>query len=55
VKALDTLGTAVRGGDLASLPILKRMDVTAAFRASCFAYTTIEEIDHLITALQTGR
>ena len=50
-----TLGIAVRGGDLASLPIFKRMDVTAAFRASCFACTTIEEIDHLITALQTGR
>ena len=55
VKALDTLGIAVRGGDLASLPILKRMGVTAAVRASCYAYTTIGENDHLITALQTGR
>jgi cysteine desulfurase / selenocysteine lyase len=52
VKDLDALGIAVRGGDLASLPVLKRMGVTAAVRASCYAYTLSEEIDQLITALQ---
>ena len=51
-KDLDALGIAVRGGDLASLPVLKRMGVTAAVRASCYAYTLAEEIDQLIAALQ---
>ena len=52
VKELDALGIAVRGGDLASLPVLKRMGVRAAVRASCYVYTTTEEIDHLIAALE---
>jgi cysteine desulfurase / selenocysteine lyase len=51
VKALDAMGIAVRGGDLAALPLLKRMGVAAAVRASCYAYTTEEEIDRLITEL----
>jgi cysteine desulfurase / selenocysteine lyase len=55
VKALDAMGFAVRGGDLASLPLLKRMGVTAAVRASCYAYTTAEEVDLLIAALQKER
>jgi cysteine desulfurase/selenocysteine lyase len=52
VQALDALGIAVRGGDLASLPLLKRMGLTAAVRASCYAYTSGEEINQLIAALQ---
>jgi cysteine desulfurase / selenocysteine lyase len=52
VKALDGMGVAIRGGDLASLPLLKRMGVSAAARASCYAYTSHEEIDQLIVALQ---
>jgi SufS family cysteine desulfurase len=52
VKALDTASIAVRGGDLASLPLLKRMGVTAAVRASCYAYTSTEEVDRLIAELQ---
>jgi cysteine desulfurase/selenocysteine lyase len=52
VKQLDAMGIAVRGGDLASLPILKRMGVHEAIRASCYAYTSTEEIDRLITALR---
>src|SRR6267378_3018126 len=55
VKELDALGIAVRGGDLASLPVLKRMGVTAAVRASCYAYTSRAEIDQLIAALQSER
>jgi cysteine desulfurase / selenocysteine lyase len=51
VKQLDAMGIAVRGGDLASLPILKRMGVQEAIRASCYAYTSPEDIDRLITAL----
>jgi len=51
VLELDAMGIAVRGGDLASLPILKRMGVHEAIRASCYAYTSTEAIDRLITAL----
>jgi len=50
--ALDKMGIAVRAGDLASLPLLRRMGLTAAVRASCYAYTSIEEIDRLIAGLQ---
>jgi cysteine desulfurase / selenocysteine lyase len=52
VTPLDAMGIAVRGGDLASLPLLKRMGVTAAVRASCYAYTSSEEIDRLVVGLQ---
>jgi cysteine desulfurase / selenocysteine lyase len=51
VKALDAMGIAVRGGDLASLPLLKRMRVTAAVRASCYDYTTTADIDRLVAGL----
>ena len=52
VRALDAMGIAVRGGDLASLPLLKRMGLRAAVRASCYGYTSTEEIDRLIAGLQ---
>src|SRR5262249_45723235 len=38
--SLDRMGVAVRAGDLASLPALKRFGVTAAVRASCYIYTS---------------
>lgn len=53
VKTLDAAGIAVRGGDLASLPLLKRMGVDAAVRVSCYVYTRTEEIDQLIAALKS--
>ncbi len=52
VKELDAMGIAVRGGDLASLPLLKRMGVNAAVRASCYSYTSSEEVDQFIAALR---
>jgi cysteine desulfurase/selenocysteine lyase len=55
VTTLDAMGIAVRGGDLASLPVLKRLGVQGAIRASCYAYTSVAEIDQLIAALQTER
>jgi cysteine desulfurase / selenocysteine lyase len=51
-KKLDAVGIAVRAGDLASRPLLKRMGIAAAVRASCYVYTTSEEITRLIMALQ---
>jgi cysteine desulfurase/selenocysteine lyase len=52
LQALDARGIAIRAGDLASLPLLKRLGTTVAARASCYLYTTIEEIDRLAEALQ---
>jgi cysteine desulfurase/selenocysteine lyase len=51
VRALDADGIAVRGGDLASRPLLERMGTLAAARASCYLYTTPSEIDLLADAL----
>ncbi|HET8623091.1 MAG TPA: cysteine desulfurase [Gemmatimonadales bacterium] len=51
VRGLDAEGIAVRGGDLASTPLLDRFGVRAAIRASCYLYTTTEEIDRLADAL----
>jgi cysteine desulfurase / selenocysteine lyase len=52
VGLLDQEGIAVRGGDMAALPLLKRMGVNEAVRASCFHYTTTEEIDRLVSVLR---
>ena len=51
VAALDARGIAVRAGDLAALPLLKRLGTTAAVRASCYLYTTDAEVDRLLTEL----
>jgi cysteine desulfurase / selenocysteine lyase len=51
LKALDARGIAVRAGDLASLPLLERMGTHTAARASCYLYTTLEEVDKLADAL----
>ena len=47
VKALDAEGVAIRGGDMAALPLLQRFGTRAAARVSCYLYTSIEEIDRL--------
>jgi cysteine desulfurase/selenocysteine lyase len=52
VRALDEEGIATRGGDLASLPLLRRFGLSEAARASCYLYTTLEEVDRLADALQ---
>jgi cysteine desulfurase/selenocysteine lyase len=51
-RELDAQGIAIRAGDLAALPLLKRFGVAAAARASCYLYTTREEIDRLVAALE---
>jgi cysteine desulfurase/selenocysteine lyase len=52
VKSLDARGIAVRAGDMAALPLLRRFGVTAAVRASAYLYTTTEEIDRLVDGLR---
>jgi cysteine desulfurase / selenocysteine lyase len=50
-RALDARGIAVRAGDLAALPLLKRFGVTEAVRASAYVYSTREDLDQLAEAL----
>ncbi|NOT08589.1 MAG: aminotransferase class V-fold PLP-dependent enzyme [Gemmatimonadales bacterium] len=51
-KACDREGIAVRAGDMAALPLLKRFGIESAVRASCYLYTTTAEIDRLAVALK---
>jgi len=51
LRALDERGIAVRAGDLAALPLLKRFGATRAARASAYLYTTVEEVDRFAEAL----
>ena len=51
VTELDRRGIAIRAGDLASLPLLRRFGVTRAARASLYLYTTEQEVDRLADAL----
>jgi cysteine desulfurase/selenocysteine lyase len=48
---LDGKGIAIRAGDLASLPLLRRFGVSRAARASLYLYTTEDEVDRLADAL----
>jgi cysteine desulfurase/selenocysteine lyase len=51
VRALDEQGIAIRGGDLAARPLLNRMGVQVAARASAYIYTKSSEFDALVEAL----
>jgi cysteine desulfurase/selenocysteine lyase len=51
VTALDREGIAVRGGELAAMPLLRRFGARAAVRASCYLYSTVGEIDRLADVL----
>lgn len=55
VSAMDMRGIAVRGGDLAALPLLKRLGVQEAVRASLYLYNTKKEIEVLVDALSAAR
>jgi cysteine desulfurase/selenocysteine lyase len=52
LRRLDAQGIATRAGDLSALPLLKRLGVTRAARASCYLYTRADEIDRLAEELQ---
>ena len=53
VEATDARGIAIRGGDMAALPLLKRFGVTGAARASLYLYTTTDEIDRFVEVLRS--
>jgi len=50
-RALDARGIAVRAGDMAALPLLRRFGATTALRASAYVYSTRGDIDRLVDAL----
>ena len=50
-KALDGRGIAVRAGDMAALPLLKRFGTAEAVRASAYVYSTRADLDRLADAL----
>ena len=52
LRHLDMRGIAIRAGELAALPLLKRFGVTSAARASCYFYTQMTELDRLAAALR---
>jgi cysteine desulfurase/selenocysteine lyase len=52
-SAFDERGIAVRAGDLASLPLLERYGRRSAVRASCYLYTTPDEVDRFADALES--
>ena len=52
-KALDARGIAVRAGDMAALPLLKRFGTAEAVRASAYVYSTRADIDRLAETLMT--
>lgn len=54
-QVLDSEGIAVRVGHHCSKPTCIRFGVTAATRASGYVYTTTEEIDRLVAALEQVR
>jgi cysteine desulfurase / selenocysteine lyase len=51
-RSLDDQHIAIRAGDLSALPLLKRLGVEGAARASCYLYTTEADIDRLIAGLK---
>ena len=51
-RALDARGIAVRAGDMAALPLLKRFGTSEAVRASAYVYSTRGDLDRLADALQ---
>ena len=51
-KALDARGIAVRAGDMAALPLLKRFGTSEAVRASAYVYSTPADLDRLAEAIE---
>lgn len=51
-RALDARGIAVRAGDMAALPLLRRFGTSEAVRASAYVYSTPADLDRLADALR---
>ena len=51
-RALDARGIAVRAGDMAALPLLKRFGTSEAVRASAYVYSSRADLDRLADGLR---
>lgn len=51
MAALDRQGIAARAGDLAALPLLRRLGAQRAVRASLYLYNSVAEVDRLFDVL----
>lgn len=51
ITRLDRRGIALRAGDLAALPLLRRLGAERAARASFYLYNSVAEVDKLFDAL----
>jgi cysteine desulfurase/selenocysteine lyase len=54
-QLLDEDGIAVRAGHHCAMPLHKSLGLNATARASFYLYTTIDEIDRLVTSLRRAR
>jgi len=52
---LDAEGVAIRAGHHCAQPLMRRLQVPATNRASCYIYTTTEDIDRMVAALGSAR
>jgi cysteine desulfurase/selenocysteine lyase len=52
---LDGEGVAIRAGHHCAKPLMKRYDVPATCRASCYVYNTEAEIDALVESVEKAR
>ena len=55
MQLLDSRGVAVRGGHHCARPLHQRLGIQASSRASAYLYTTPDEIDRLVEALDHTR
>ena len=51
-QSLDKRGIAVRAGDMAALPLLRRFNTNEAVRASAYVYSTTDDLDRLALGLR---
>jgi len=52
---LDSQGIAIRAGHHCAQPLMRRLGVPATARASCFVYTTTDDLDRLADGLEVAR
>lgn len=52
---LDAESIAVRAGHHCAQPLMRRLGVPATTRASCWVYTTTEEIDRLVEGIESAQ
>jgi cysteine desulfurase / selenocysteine lyase len=52
---LDSQGIAIRAGHHCAQPLMRRLNVPATTRASCYLYNTTTEIDRLVEGLELAK